>query len=179
MADRQAAFDRELATYRARNIAAFLDGHEPVGPFNADPAALLLIDTRDLSSGETRSTLVFHFVDPSGIVAFDARRTSPKPTWHDDVLAHPHATVRRWERRELVRFAVLAHPVDACEADALLPWVTDAQPAWAEYQSGQDFPLVRLHRVDHRVDHCVGLADPVPSPGTPAPGPLLRRLFRR
>jgi deazaflavin-dependent oxidoreductase (nitroreductase family) len=106
---------------------------------------ILLLTTQGRSSGEPRTTPLIHRTDGDRWVVVASKGGAPAhPSWYENLLANPDATVE--VRAETI--PVRASTADGEERDRLWSQMAEVWPAYDEYQTKTDreIPVVVLAR---------------------------------
>jgi deazaflavin-dependent oxidoreductase (nitroreductase family) len=106
---------------------------------------ILLLTTEGHKSGESRTTPLIHRTDGDRWVVVASKGGAPEhPSWYENLLAHPQATIEV----KADEIPVLASTAEGPERARLWSLMTEVWPAYDEYQARteREIPVVVLTR---------------------------------
>ncbi len=104
---------------------------------------ILLLTTEGRKSGESRTTPLIHRTDGDRWVVVASKGGAPEhPSWYENLLASPHATIEV----QADEIPVLASTAEGPERARLWSLMTEVWPAYDEYQARteREIPVVVL-----------------------------------
>ncbi len=135
-----------LKAYNQQVIKEFRANQGKVGGQNAN-RPLLLLTTTGARSGRPHTNPLAYTKDGDRFVVIASFGGAPKnPSWYDNLVAHPEATVEVGSER----FRVRAQVTTGEERQRLYDRQAEQIPAFAEYQkkTTRQIPVIVLTRVD-------------------------------
>jgi deazaflavin-dependent oxidoreductase (nitroreductase family) len=130
-----------MSDWNAKVIDEFRANDGRVAAFARQP--LLLLTHRGAKTGAERTNPLAYFRDGEDYVIVASKGGAPtNPDWYYNLLANPDATIEVGTDELTVR----ARPANEQEREGLWAMITDANPAFAEYEGKTDrtIPVVIL-----------------------------------
>ncbi len=122
-----------MADWNTGVIEEFRANDGKVRAFARQP--LLLLTHAGARSGTRRTNPLAYFRDGGDYVVVASKGGAPtNPDWYYNLLANPKASIEIGADGRVVELEVTARPADPQERDRLWSMITEANPAFKEYE---------------------------------------------